>query len=215
MLGQRLSGAILRAKAAAKGGKAGGGAKKPSGGSGDPALAKHVSNHPAHDLIKKVLFDTPPRPGLRPLKAEELSAAEPLVVVRGGRGDFGDAKKLKLFPKTEKGIASSTAVAMAAASRIPQNVTEERIRHETIERAWKLYQDNLEKQRKDEADTRMRRMQEALNDLQKMDGKLFYGATRWKMDPLVPRQMRVPTETPPTGNVWNYTVQKKATSPHD
>ena len=102
--------------------------------------------------------------------------------------------------------------------------------HETIERAWLLHKRHVRKEREGELARKFAKMEEAMDELYKLDSRLFLEANR-SDDPraksaqemelakklkmsevktlesripgLFPRELKVPTETPSrTG--WNY-----------
>lgn len=102
--------------------------------------------------------------------------------------------------------------------------------HETIERAWLLHQRHVRKQREEETSRKFESMKKAMTELEKVDRWLADEANR-KDDPtkrtaedlerlaklrgiakrgldvrlpgLFPRDMRIPTDTPPKGG-WDH-----------
>lgn len=102
--------------------------------------------------------------------------------------------------------------------------------HETIERAWKLHQRHLRKRREAELQRKYEHMRRAMDELEKIDPHLFQQANKF-VDPrvrtpeemealrnakgrdkmalearppgLFPRELRVPSDTPPREG-WNY-----------
>lgn len=89
-------------------------------------------------------------------------------------------------------------------SREPLEVSEEdQERHETIERAWKLVK-MLERETRDaELERKFRAIREAMLELERTNDKLFRGALVRNRHITFPRQMKIPTETPPTAG-WDY-----------
>lgn len=102
--------------------------------------------------------------------------------------------------------------------------------HETIERAWQLHQRHLREDKLAELDRMHARMKEAVEELEKVDKKLFHWATiprdqrrlikpeaealkgtkgsvrkalEARIEGLFPRELRVPTDTPSV-NGWDY-----------
>lgn len=102
--------------------------------------------------------------------------------------------------------------------------------HETIERAWLLHQRRARKQREEESSRKFASMERAMDELEKTNPFLYTEATRTedprhrtpeeiekskklrgiqrkmmesKMAGLFPREMRLPTDTPPRAG-WNY-----------
>lgn len=102
--------------------------------------------------------------------------------------------------------------------------------HETIERAWKLHQRHKREDQLAELSAMHARMQEAVEELKSVDDRLFHWATvprdqrrlikpeaealrgtkgsvrkalEARIEGLIPRELRVPTETP-SANGWDY-----------
>jgi large subunit ribosomal protein L40 len=75
--------------------------------------------------------------------------------------------------------------------------------HETIERAWKLHQNQERERRNRELEKKFRKMNAAMNELEKTNDRLFKAAIVKSRHITFPREMKIPTETPsPQG--WNY-----------
>lgn len=110
--------------------------------------------------------------------------------------------------------------------------------HDTIERAWLLHQRRIRKQRDEESQKKFASIQRAMDELEKTDKFLYTEATRTedprhrtaeelekskklrgiqkkilesKMAGLFPREMRLPTDTPPRSG-WNYEWKNRASS---
>lgn len=102
--------------------------------------------------------------------------------------------------------------------------------HDTIERAWLLHERRTRKHREEESNRKFAAMQRAMDELESIDSYLYTEATRSedprhrtqeemenskklrgiqkkmmesKMAGLFPREMRLPTDTPPRAG-WNY-----------
>ncbi len=110
--------------------------------------------------------------------------------------------------------------------------------HETIERAWLLHERHMRWRRNAEAERKFECMRRAMGELEKLDQALFKEANRSE-DPrkrspvevelskklrgaakkalesrlpgLFPREMRLPTDTPPREG-WNYNWRPSPTS---
>jgi large subunit ribosomal protein L40 len=74
---------------------------------------------------------------------------------------------------------------------------------QVIERAWKLECDRLMNERQRILERQWKKMQEAHDELYKLDKRLYQVANNFEHGKLFPRQMRAPTMTPPTEG-WNY-----------
>ncbi|GAB5589428.1 hypothetical protein Unana1_04328 [Umbelopsis nana] len=86
---------------------------------------------------------------------------------------------------------------------LPQLQGEELQQHETIERAWKLHQNQERERRNRELEKKFRKMHAAMNELEKTSDRLFKAAIVKSRHITFPREMKIPTETPsPQG--WNY-----------
>ncbi|CAG8519802.1 2112_t:CDS:1 [Acaulospora morrowiae] len=82
-------------------------------------------------------------------------------------------------------------------------MTEEDIeRHKTIERAWKLFMRNQREKRDAEMAAKYRMLDKANRELEKLPSRLFVQAQMGNKTTLFPKQMKVPTETPPLKG-WN------------
>ncbi|RUS21515.1 mitochondrial ribosomal protein L28-domain-containing protein [Endogone sp. FLAS-F59071] len=92
-------------------------------------------------------------------------------------------------------------------SREPLELSEEdQERNETIERAWKLVK-MIEREARDaELERKFRAMREAMLELERTNERLFRGALVRNRHITFPRQMKIPTETPPTAG-WDYSYK--------
>ncbi|KAL1916015.1 mitochondrial 54S ribosomal protein mL40 [Calcarisporiella thermophila] len=80
---------------------------------------------------------------------------------------------------------------------------EDLLRHDTIERAWKLVQSKRREARQMELERKFRMQREAMLELERTDERLFRGALVKDRQAVFPVQLKSATETPsPTG--WNY-----------
>ncbi|CAG8581027.1 1191_t:CDS:2 [Diversispora eburnea] len=86
---------------------------------------------------------------------------------------------------------------------IPKMTEEDLERHKTIERAWKLFVRNRKEQQDDEMAAKYRMLNNANIELEKLPGRLFGQAQLGNKIALFPRQLKIPTVTPPL-NGWNY-----------
>ncbi|KAH8555842.1 mitochondrial ribosomal protein L28-domain-containing protein [Umbelopsis sp. PMI_123] len=86
---------------------------------------------------------------------------------------------------------------------LPKLEGEELQQHETIERAWKLHQNQERERRNRELEKKFRKMHAAMNELEKTSDRLFKAAIVKSRHITFPREMKIPTETPsPQG--WNH-----------
>ncbi|KAJ2548456.1 hypothetical protein EV175_004827 [Coemansia sp. RSA 1933] len=93
--------------------------------------------------------------------------------------------------------------------QLPELSAEDVDRHETILRADKLYRLQESSRRRSEREAKFAAMERAYAALEKLDPRLFDEACKKEANATFPRQMRAPTETPPT-KVWDYlSVDKK------
>ncbi|RKP14375.1 hypothetical protein BJ684DRAFT_19219 [Piptocephalis cylindrospora] len=73
-----------------------------------------------------------------------------------------------------------------------------------IKQAWALEQEHLESRRNEERKRKFLAMKEA-HDILKQESETLYKGAVWRdVAPLFPRQMRIPTQTPPKV-IWDYT----------
>ncbi|CAG8710474.1 8722_t:CDS:1, partial [Scutellospora calospora] len=86
-------------------------------------------------------------------------------------------------------------------------------RHQTIDRAWKLFIRNQQEERENELAAKYRMLNEANIELEKLGPRLFNSAQMGNKTIMFPRQLKVPTETPPL-NGWNYNY-KPPPKPND
>ncbi|KAJ8509167.1 hypothetical protein ONZ45_g8636 [Pleurotus djamor] len=135
-----------------------------------------------------------------------------------------------LYPSNIRNRASPTGTWRPDVGRALQYAIPSVQAHETIERAWLLHKRHLRKQREAELARKFLCMKKAMEELEKIDSRLFMEANKPE-DPrarsqaevelakslkgsekktlearirgLFPRELRIPTDTPPrTG--WNY-----------
>ncbi|KAI9503234.1 hypothetical protein GGI25_004276 [Coemansia spiralis] len=92
--------------------------------------------------------------------------------------------------------------------QLPELTAEDVERHETILRAEKIYYMQKSAQRRQERERRFGAMEKAYVALEKLDSRLFEAACKKEPNVTFPRQMRVPTETPPRV-IWDYSNGKK------
>ncbi|CAI2174228.1 1644_t:CDS:1 [Funneliformis geosporum] len=84
------------------------------------------------------------------------------------------------------------------------NFTEEDLeRHETIERAWKLFLRNQREAKSEEMSAKYRMLNEANIQLEQISKSLFDAAQLGNKTMLFPGQLKIPTETPSLSG-WNY-----------
>nr|CAG8505022.1 10976_t:CDS:2 [Entrophospora candida] len=84
-------------------------------------------------------------------------------------------------------------------------------RHETIERAWKLFCRHQKEQKELELARKYQMLNEANIELEKVDERLFKEAQLNNSKILFPGKMKIPTETPPLDG-WNYNYTKPITT---
>ncbi|KAJ1771460.1 hypothetical protein IW140_000073 [Coemansia sp. RSA 1813] len=87
--------------------------------------------------------------------------------------------------------------------QLPELTAEDMDRHETILRAVKIHRLQESTRRRDEREAKFSAMEKAYAALEKLDPRLFEEACKMEANITFPRQMRVPTETPPT-KIWDY-----------
>jgi len=146
----------------------------------------------------------------------------------------GDPKKdiirRALYPGNIRNRASPTGTWRPDVARALQHAIPSVQAHRTIERAWLLHRRHLRKRREAELARKFECMRKAMEELQKVDSRLYMEANRPE-DPrarstaemelaktlktselrtlearvrgLFPRELRIPTDTPPR-NGWNY-----------
>ncbi|KAJ2452452.1 hypothetical protein GGF42_004023 [Coemansia sp. RSA 2424] len=87
--------------------------------------------------------------------------------------------------------------------QLPPLSTEDVDRHMTIMRAQKIFHMTASATRRAERMAKFESMRSAYEALADLDQRLFDGACQKEANATFPRQMRVPTETPPT-KIWDY-----------
>ncbi|KAJ1904815.1 hypothetical protein LPJ81_002273 [Coemansia sp. IMI 209127] len=92
--------------------------------------------------------------------------------------------------------------------QLPELSAEDMDRHETILRAVKIHRMQESIRRRDEREAKFASMEKAYAALEKLDPRLFEAACKMEANVTFPRQMRVPTETPPT-KIWDYMDAEK------
>ena len=91
----------------------------------------------------------------------------------------------------------------APKTEMPPMTEEELERHEIIERAWKLLMRNRREARERELQAKFRKMKQANRELERTSLTLFKAAQSMQPNTRFPKQMKIPTETPPLSG-WNY-----------
>ncbi|KAH3678555.1 hypothetical protein WICMUC_001364 [Wickerhamomyces mucosus] len=83
---------------------------------------------------------------------------------------------------------------------------EDRIRHETINKAWSLYQKDLRNERNEQLELQYNSILNALNDLKQVDIELFKVANKKEKGKRFPIDLRIPVDFP-ANKVWHYEVK--------
>ncbi|KAJ1961233.1 hypothetical protein GGI12_003358 [Dipsacomyces acuminosporus] len=86
--------------------------------------------------------------------------------------------------------------------QLPELSDEDMDRHQTILRAQAIYLREASAQRRAERERKFAAMERAYEALEKADPRLYEEACKKEANVTFPRQMRVPTETPPT-KLWD------------
>ncbi|KAJ2759263.1 hypothetical protein IWQ56_005783 [Coemansia nantahalensis] len=86
---------------------------------------------------------------------------------------------------------------------LPQVAEEDAERHMAILRAEKIFKMTASARRRADRERRFAAMEAAYEALAEADPRLYAGACKRESTATFPRQMRVPTETPPT-KIWDY-----------
>jgi large subunit ribosomal protein L40 len=135
-----------------------------------------------------------------------------------------------LYPSNLRNRESPTGAWRPSVGRRLQRAIPSVQAHETIERAWRLHKRHIRRGREAEIERKFNCMKEAMETLRELDTKLYAEANK-EEDPrkrsdaeleilknvkgtqkralesrirgLFPRELRVPTDTPPA-NGWNY-----------
>ncbi|CAL9730989.1 large ribosomal subunit protein mL40 [Monosporozyma unispora] len=87
---------------------------------------------------------------------------------------------------------------------------EDLIKHQTIETAWKIYQDKLQGQRTLRLKKQYFAVKEAMDTLKEVSPALFYEANVDESGKTFPMELRVPTDAPPR-EIWHYDYTLKTT----
>jgi large subunit ribosomal protein L40 len=130
------------------------------------------------------------RTGRLSLSRHQLLRAAAPAPVTGGSGD----QRLEIIRR----------VLFEQPTRETPNLEGEALQqHETIERAWKLHQNQERERRNRELEKKFRKMNAAMTELEKTSDRLFKAAIVKSRHITFPREMKIPTETPsPQG--WNH-----------
>jgi len=135
-----------------------------------------------------------------------------------------------LYPNNIRNKATPTGTWRPDVSRALQHAIPSVQAHHTIDRAWLLYQRHVRKKREAELNRKFECMRSAMDELQKLDHRLYMEANKQdnpcsrsvaevemsktlkgseqkaldaRIPGLFPRELRIPTDTPPR-NGWNY-----------
>ncbi|ODQ67821.1 hypothetical protein NADFUDRAFT_80969 [Nadsonia fulvescens var. elongata DSM 6958] len=97
--------------------------------------------------------------------------------------------------------------AVSGARKVPRKLdmcVEDLIRHNTVTRAWALYQKEIRDKRAQNLERQYRMIDEACDALKSAgDRNLYNKATKREFGKRFPMELRVPTDTPPK-IVWQY-----------
>lgn len=135
------------------------------------------------------------------------SAAEhvrPLQQVRYKRDKAG------LNPQLER-IVNQLSV-MSAGRKQPKLLklcNEDYVKHRTVMKAWSLYRKAKIQEKEELLKKQYESMEEAAQELQKLDPKLYEIANEHQYGKRFPMELRVPTEFPPR-QIWFYDYFPKA-----
>lgn len=89
---------------------------------------------------------------------------------------------------------------------------EDLIKHQTIESAWNIYQDQLQGQRTLKLKKQYFAVKEAMDVLKLASPELFAEANVDESGKTFPMEMRVPTDAPPR-EIWHYNYNPKDSEP--
>ena len=99
---------------------------------------------------------------------------------------------------------------MSARKKVPKMLKlskEDLIKHQTIQRAWAVYQEGIREARERKLEAQYNSIDDAMNKLRMVSPKLFELADVDESGKLFPMELRVPTDYPPT-TIW-YNDYKK------
>lgn len=85
---------------------------------------------------------------------------------------------------------------------------QEMLEHETIHRAWQLHQKQKRDRQQRDLERQYHKMNEACDELERLDKKLYQAAMVVPKDTLYPITMRIPTQVPPKV-AWNNEWKKE------
>lgn len=85
---------------------------------------------------------------------------------------------------------------------------EDLIKHQTIQTAWKTYQDILKQERQESLKLQYNKIDEAMNVLQEVSPKLYKQANVDESGKIFPMELRVPTDFPPR-KIWYHEYKKQ------
>ncbi|KAJ2664686.1 hypothetical protein IWW48_000632 [Coemansia sp. RSA 1200] len=137
-----------------------------------------------------------------PAAAKDKQSRKAAAIARGASGQINSDSRYEIMKQI---------MYQQEPRQLPELTAEDAERHETILRAVKLHRLQESNRRRDEREAKFSAMEKAYAALEKLDPRLFEEACKKDANVTFPRQMRVPTETPPTV-IWDYmeeTVTKK------
>lgn len=137
---------------------------------------------------------------------EQLSPrAGPIQFVRGKR-----TKKVKeVSPATQRIITQLSVI--SARKKLPKVIklsNEDLIRHDTVTRAWGLYQKDKRQRQNELLNKQYEAMQEAMTDLKKVNRTLYELANEKEVGKRFPLEARIPVDYPPN-KIWYYEYTPK------
>ncbi|KAJ2711699.1 hypothetical protein H4R19_003126 [Coemansia spiralis] len=142
----------------------------------------------------------------QPALARAAKAAKTTKAVKGAAGNTSSST-------SKKGVKQETSdpryelmkqiLFYQQPRELPQITEEDAERHMAILRAEKIFKMTASARRRGERERRFAAMEAAYEALAEADPRLYAAACKRESTATFPRQMRVPTETPPT-KIWDY-----------
>ena len=119
------------------------------------------------------------------------------------------AKGSSITPQTQRIITQLSV--MSARKKQPRMLKlsqEDLVKHQTIQTAWKTYQDVKKHQRQELLKLQYQKMDEAMDLLQQSSSDVYKHANVDEQGKVFPMELRVPTDYPPR-KIWYYDYKKE------
>lgn len=131
----------------------------------------------------------------------------PMSVIRFKRTTSRN-KGSSVSPQTQRIITQLSV--MSARKKQPKLLKlckEDLVKHQTIQKAWRIYQDIAQKDRKLKLKSQYESIQAAMTTLKKLSPELYKKANINEQGKKFPMELKVPTDFP-ANKIWHYNYRK-------